>query len=259
MNSPVELNSTSAGAGPNVIILHGLFGDLNNLRSLADRLAEHFHVYSFDMRNHGASPHSSGMSYPDMAADVAHTCAKLGIRKTHLVGHSMGGKTAMQLALTVPDLIDRMIIIDIGPRRYEHHHQDIIKGLLLLKNSILETRRSADELLEKFEPNKAIRAFLLKNLQRTESGTYGLRINISEIAARYDDIAANITADARFDNPALFIKGAESDYLTEEDRAPIAALFSQPSLKTIDGAGHWPHSEKPDIVYKIVSDFLAAG
>jgi len=266
MVQPVLLNYSTRGPenAPDIVILHGLFGDLNNWKSQAIRLAGDFRVHSLDLRNHGASPHISGMSYPEMAADVAFTCNHLQIETTHVIGHSMGGKTAMQLALSTGlegnSLVDKLIVVDIGPRQYPHHHQEIIIGLNALHDTNLNSRKEAENLLLQYVSNSGIRSFLLKNLSRQDNGTYKLRINISEINNRYDDIAAAITdTNTAFNRPTLFIKGAESEYLTEADRPVIAKLFSTPSLKTIDGAGHWPHSEKPEVVYKVISDFLAAG
>lgn len=259
--SAVRLNYKSSGASdnPNLVILHGLFGDLNNWKAIAIRLSDQFHVHCMDLRNHGDSPHTHGMTYTGMAADVAFTCKSLEITHTHVIGHSMGGKTAMQLALDTPALVDQLAVVDIGPRKYKHHHNRIIEGLQLISTTDLESRKQADLLLQPYAPEAGIRSFLLKNLVRTDDGQYKLRVNIDEISARYDDIAGPIQSNSKFDNPVLFIKGAESDYLTDEDRAPIAELFNNPSLKTIGGAGHWPHSEKPDVIYKILTDFFAAG
>ena len=255
----INLNCKSTGQGPDVVILHGLFGDLNNWRAQSERLSEQYHVHSMDLRNHGSSPHAAGMTYKLLAADVASTCESLGIKKIHLIGHSMGGKTAMQISMDYPDLVERLIVVDIGPRRYAHGHTSIIEGLKLLASSTLSSRQQANELLIPFAPDNGIRSFLLKNLQRNSDGNYELRINIEEIASQYDAIADGITPGTIFDRPVLLIKGAESDYLTDRDREPIAKLFNNTSLKIIDGAGHWPHSEKPEVVYKILADFLAAG
>lgn len=259
--SPVLLNCKSYGDDSNrdLVILHGLFGDLNNWKAIALRLSDQYQVHCMDLRNHGNSPHATGMTYHSMAADVAHTCSTLEITSTLVIGHSMGGKTAMQLALNTDTLVDRMAIVDIGPQLYQHHHNSIIEGLQVLASTALESRKRADTLLQDYEQDAGVRSFLLKNLQRSEDGAYKLRVNINEIAARYDDIADQIESAHPFSRPVLFIKGAESDYLTDESRDLIARLFSQPSLKTIGGAGHWPHSEKPDVIYKILADFFAAG
>ena len=259
--TPVLLNCSSTGIEkkPNLVILHGLFGDLNNWRAIADRFSDTFRVHCMDLRNHGDSPHTSGMTYAEMAADVAHTCQSLKISSTHVIGHSMGGKTAMQLALSSTELVDRLAVVDIGPRQYERHHDSILEGLQILSVTPVKSRKEADKILQPFTTDANVRSFLLKNLTRCKDGSYRLRVNIDEIIACYNDIANSIQSTRQYDAPVLFIKGAESDYLTEADREPIAGLFSNPSLKTIDGAGHWPHSEKPDVIYKVLADFFAAG
>jgi len=259
--APQLLNCSSTGkkSNPHLVILHGLFGDLNNWKAMAGRFSDQFRVHCMDLRNHGDSPHVSGMTYTEMAADVAHTCQSLEITNTHVIGHSMGGKTAMRLALDTAELVDRLAVVDIGPRQYEHHHDNILRGLQRLSLTPLTSRKEADTILAPFAPDAGVRSFLLKNLSRQDDGSYKLRVNIDEITSRYSDIADTIQSAQKFNRPVLFVKGAESDYLTEADRAPIAELFSNPSLKTIDGAGHWPHSEKPGVIYKILADFFAAG
>lgn len=259
----LELYCDSIGAGADVVILHGLFGSGENWRSQAKRLAADFRVHSMDLRNHGASPHASQMNYPAMAADVMATCGKLGLKQIHLIGHSMGGKTAMQLALNNPALVQRLIIVDIAPKKYPHHHQQILQGLarlqLLSQQNKLPSRGTADKELEAFVNNREVRSFLLKNLQRHESGNYLLRINLDAISEHYNDIAAAIEPD-RPDprqQPTLFIKGANSDYLQVADQEAVLTLFPAARLKSIAGAGHWPHSEKPDVVFKIIHDFLS--
>ena len=259
----VELYCDSIGAGTDVVILHGLFGSGENWRSQAKRLAADFRVHSMDLRNHGASPHASQMNYPAMAADVLATCEKLGLKQIHLIGHSMGGKTAMQLALNNPALVKGLIIVDIAPKQYPHHHQQILKGLarlqLLSQQNNLPSRSVADSQLEDFVNNREVRSFLLKNLQRNDSGNYQLRINLDAITEHYNDIAAALAPHlpSPRQQPTLFIKGANSNYLQAADQESVLALFPTAKLKTIAGAGHWPHSEKPDVVFKIIHDFLS--
>lgn len=259
--SSVHLHCESVGNGPDLTILHGLFGSGENWRSQAKKLSTDFTVHSMDARNHGDSPHTSAISYSEMAADVVATCAQAGIQSTHLLGHSMGGKTAMQLALLHPDLIKKLIIVDIGPRKYPHHHEHILTGMAKVESATINSRRQADTILAEYVDNAAIRSFLLKNLTRSENGTYQLQINLDAISRHYDNIAAAVTTAATgndFPNPVLFIKGANSDYLRSSDRESVLALFPQAQVKTIAGAGHWPHSEKPDVVYKVISDFLTS-
>lgn len=260
--STVRLHTETTGAGPDLVILHGLFGSGENWRSQAKRLSSDFTTHCMDLRNHGASPHTPAMNYPAMAADVINTCEKLGLSNFHLLGHSMGGKTAMQLALTHPALIKQLIVVDIGPKQYPRHHGNILEGLSVLQTAgqdkILKSRRDADTILASKVENAAVRSFLLKNLQRTETGHYELCINLDAIVTCYNDIAAAISPLTYVprSEPTLFIKGAESDYLQAEDQQSILALFPGAKSKTIGGAGHWPQSEKPDVVYKIIHDFL---
>jgi esterase len=269
-DEPVALYNKQFGSGPSLVILHGLFGSWENWRSHARQLAEHFQVTLLDLRNHGQSEHRSVMNYPVMASDVAFTCQQLGIEQTHVVGHSMGGKTAMQLALDYPQLVKRLIVVDIGPGQYPPHHQKILEGMGLIAAQPVESRQAADAILSQYEPAQGIRSFLLKNLERTEDGQYRLRINLDAIIKQYNCIAAAITADNHDasdqpeatvagnmpDTPTLFIKGGDSDYLKEKDREAILALFPAATVKVVAGTGHWLHSEKPALVQKIIHDFL---
>ncbi|MEM7256303.1 MAG: alpha/beta fold hydrolase, partial [Pseudomonadota bacterium] len=165
MNSPssvLHLHTDSIGTGPDLVILHGLFGSGENWRNQARKLSAHFTVHSMDARNHGDSPHQPAMSYPLMADDVIATCNHLQLDRICLLGHSMGGKTAMQIALKKPELIDRLIIVDIGPQQYPHHHDRIVQGLQTLQRSPAASRRAADEHLSAYVEDKFVRAFLLK-------------------------------------------------------------------------------------------------
>lgn len=272
-DEPVALYNKQFGSGPSLVILHGLFGSWENWRSHARQLSEHFQVTLMDLRNHGLSDHRAVMNYPVMASDVAFTCQQLGIEQTYVVGHSMGGKTAMQLAIDYPQLVKRLVVVDIGPGQYPPHHQKILQGMRLIAEQPVESRQAADAILSKFEPAQGIRSFLLKNLERTDDGRYRLRINLDAIVEQYSSIAAAITADNsdapgmhdgaidnnRADTPTLFIKGGDSDYLQEKDREAILALFPAARVKVVAGTGHWLHSEKPALVQKIIHDFLVSG
>lgn len=260
---PVALYTKQFGSGPSLVILHGLFGSWENWRSHAQKLSSHFQVTLMDLRNHGKSAHRDHMDYQTMAADVAFTCRELGIEKTHVVGHSMGGKTAMQLTLDFPMLIDKLIVVDIGPGQYPAHHQRILQGLQLLAQQQIASRKDADDTLSSYVQEQPIRSFLLKNLQRNQHGQYQLRLNLKAIVDQYASIAAAISKTDSADTastpyvPALFIKGGDSDYLQEKDRTAILSLFPAATLKVIVGTGHWLHSEKPELVQKIIRDFLS--
>jgi len=264
--NPLNLHTKQFGAGPSLVILHGLFGSWENWRSHAQQLANHFRVTLMDLRNHGQSGHRDRMNYPAMAADVAFTCSQLGIEHAHVLGHSMGGKTAMQLALDYPQLVGRLIIVDIGPGQYPAHHQKILQGMSVLAQQPLDSRKIADEILREFVADQGIRSFLLKNLERNADGQYQLRINLDAIIKQYDSIAAAITVESDSPDekinqgstrPVLFIKGGNSDYLQEKDRELILSLFPSAQLKVVTGTGHWLHSEKPELVQNIIADFLS--
>lgn len=260
-DSPLKLHAKHFGEkGPSLIILHGLFGSWENWRSHAQQLASHYRVTLIDLRNHGQSGHRNLMDYPTMARDVAFTCEQLGIEQTHVLGHSMGGKTAMQLTADYANLVDRLIVVDIGPGAYPPHHQKILQGMGLLQQNPLDSRKIADDILSDFVPEKGIRSFLLKNLTRTSDGKYRLRLNLKAIVNQYSAIASAITIEkSRLPatiNPVLFIKGGDSDYLQEKDRNAVIELFPSATVKVVTGTGHWLHSEKPDLVQKIISDFL---
>lgn len=238
-----------------MIILHGLFGSWENWGSQAKQLAEHFTVYAMDARNHGKSAHSSDMDYPLMAADVLHTMESLGLDKVAMIGHSMGGKTAMQLTQNAPEKITRLVVVDIAPKLYEPGHNEIFHALSNLDLTSLNNRNEADKKISQDIPEAGVRAFVLKNLTRSDNG-YIWKMNLNAIKENYPKIIASISHQQPFIGPTIFIKGANSDYILSDDRKNIARFFPNATAKIIDGAGHWPHSEKSAVFYKIVSDFL---
>ncbi|HBR98051.1 MAG TPA: alpha/beta hydrolase [Gammaproteobacteria bacterium] len=251
------LHTQIMGEGPPLVILHGLFGSWENWGSQAKRLAEHFTVYLMDARNHGQSPHHEAMDYDHMAADVIATMGEHAVEQAAFIGHSMGGKTAMQVALTSPERVSRLVVVDIAPKAYAPHHEGIFEGLFALNLAQLSRRSDVDTQLKSHVDDPNIRAFLLKNLRREGTG-FGWKMHLEAIHRNYAHIIGGITGDMPYSGPTLFIKGATSDYLQTSDRAGIAALFPQVTAKTIDGAGHWPHSEKGAVFYKIADDFLRA-
>ena len=269
-DSPVRLYTKQLGEGPSLVILHGLFGSWENWRSHAQQLSDDFKVTLMDLRNHGQSEHRDTMNYPAMAADVATTCHDLGIDQTHVLGHSMGGKVAMQLAVDFPTLVERTIVVDIGPGKYPPNHQQILTGMSLLAQHSIQSRKQADDLLSEFEANKGIRSFLLKNLQKDhtkdQENGYQLRLNLKAIVEQYDHIADAIsvhhntaTTDPKTASTGvLFIKGENSDYLQEKDRESILSIFPSARVKVVANTGHWLHTEKPALVQKIIREFLAS-
>lgn len=254
----MELKHKVFGHGPPLIILHGLFGTLDNWQTLAKRWATEFTVLIVDQRNHGRSPHSDAHTYPLMAQDLQEFMQRNGLPMAHILGHSMGGKTAMQFALHHPDMIDKLVVVDMAPKAYPGGHTTILKALNALDLHSLEDRQQADTQLAMSIPQKGIRQFLLKNLTRSPEGGYRWKINLPVLTNHYSDMIRNIDLDDVLEKPALFIRGDRSDYVEDEDILTILDYFPLARLETISPAGHWVHAEQPDKLYQLVRDFLVS-
>lgn len=252
----MQLNVQIHGNGEPLIIMHGLFGTLENWGGQIKALSEHFTVYAVDMRNHGRSPHSDTFDYPSMTQDVLQLMDDHQLAKAHILAHSMGGKAAMQLALNYPDRVDKLIIVDIAPVTYPHHHQDVMRGLNAIQLASLKSRNEADQQLSQYIPELSVRQFLLKNLYRDEQKQFAWRMNLPVIEANYPNISI-APIGPPYTAPVLFIKGEHSDYITAEYREPILKLFPKADYRMIQGTGHWPHAEKPGIFTKMVLNYLS--
>ncbi|HEX6292019.1 MAG TPA: alpha/beta fold hydrolase [Herpetosiphonaceae bacterium] len=252
----MRLHYQSYGQGTPLIILHGLFGSLTNWNTLSKRLSAYYRVLAVDQRNHGSSPHSDRITYADMADDLRKFMHQHGLESALLLGHSMGGKTAMQFALTHPELVRKLIVVDIAPKAYPPHHDTIFDALCALRLSDYSSRAELDQALAASIPNRATRQFLLTNVVRDEQGRFKWKINLDVIYQDYDAIIAAVESNARFSGPTLFIRGAASEYVEESDMPQINALFPQATLTTIEGAGHWVHAEAPDAFFDTVVEFL---
>ena len=216
-------------------------------------------VVRIDLPGHGKSPTLPSLSIESMADQVLNELAALGIRQFSLLGHSLGGKVAMAAAANpLCKGLHRLCVVDIAPKLYPPHHQSLIEALLDLDLAALSNRRDADNQLKTAIPDAGVRAFLLKGLYQHESKRFLWRFDLKQLAADYSLISLPPTMENVVDVPTLFIKGGSSDYLTAADEAEIRLRFSDPSLKVIEGAGHWPHAEKPSQFSKICTDFLAA-
>lgn len=251
----MNLNFIHQGQGEPVILLHGLFGSLRNLSQVSKALADHYSVYLLDLRNHGASPHSAVMDFAAMAHDIIEFMDRQQLPKAHLLGHSMGGKTAMQLALSHPERVKKLIVADIAPVTYPRRHDPVIEGLSQVNQAKLQSRRDADQILADYIQEPEVRAFLLKSLIRTGAGHFALKFNLKDIAANYDNII-KAPQGQPFSGPALFIKGSESPYIQAKHKETVLMLFPNASMKVIAQTGHWLHAEKPAIFNRIVLQFL---
>jgi esterase len=241
---------------PTLVIAHGLHGSGRNWGVIARRLADRRDVVAVDMRNHGDSPRFSTQSYPDMAADLAEVIESLA-RPVDLMGHSMGGKAAMQLALTRSDLIRRLVIADIAPVAYSHDQTRNARAMAEIDLGQITTRTEADAALARSIDDPALRAFFLQSLDLRHRPPRW-KLNLAVLEAEMPKIVGWPDTQGTFDRPALFLTGAESRYVRAEDRSTIKTLFPKARFAKIPGAGHWLHAEKPREFEETVRVFLEA-
>ena len=242
------------GLGPTLVIAHGLYGTGRNWGVIARRLAERRDVVAVDMRNHGESPRFPTQGYPEMAADLAEVVALLGA-EVDLLGHSMGGKAAMQLALTRPDLIRRLVVADIAPVAYTHDQTRHADAMAAVDLSQIITRAEADAALAAGVEDPALRAFFLQSLD-LRSHPPRWKLNLAVLKAEMPKIVGWPGTQGRFDGPALFLTGAESHYVRPENRDLIRGLFPRARFAKLPGAGHWLHADKPREFEETVRIFL---
>lgn len=252
----MDLNHKILGEGEPIIIMHGLFGMLDNWLTVAKSLAEDYMVILLDLRNHGKSPHSELWSVSLMAEDVRDFMEKNWIHEAVILGHSMGGKVAMQLALTEPDLVEKLIIVDIAPKKYKAGHQLIFEALHAVPIEDIKSRQEAEESLGSFIDDKGVCQFLLKNIMRKKEGGYRWKMNLKAISENYETILESSEGEGSFDEPSLFIAGGNSNYILPEDEEDIQHLFTDAQVKRIDGAGHWVHADKKDELLELIRGFM---
>ncbi|MBU6397473.1 MAG: alpha/beta fold hydrolase [Rhodospirillales bacterium] len=250
------LNTLEAGEGPPLVLLHGLFGAARSLGILSRGLSASFRVLALDQRNHGESPRGGTMDYATMAADVAETLTQLGIHRARFCGHSMGGKTAMMLALTKPELVEKLAVMDIAPVTYRHDHSDLVAAMQAVPLSPELTRGEADKAMAATVKEAPLRAFLLNNLVLGEAPRWRLGL---------DEISANMANLFRWDDPpgakpyagpALFLCGADSNFVVPAAEPEILQRFPAARIERVEGASHWLHAEKPEQVIAALRNFL---
>jgi len=256
----LQLAATEYGTGPPVAILHGLFGSGRNWHSIAQRLAATYRVIVFDLRNHGASPWADSMDYVEMAADVGAALAERGCGRAALIGHSMGGKVAMAAALSAPETVERLVVVDIAPVVYRPHHLGLVRAMRALDLDAVTRRVQADASLAAAVPDPAERGFLLQNLVLGD-GRPRWRVNLAAIEREMGSLAGfpDPPPGAVYPDPALFIAGAGSDYLRPEPESAIRRLFPTARIERVEKAGHWVHAEQADVFFALVEKFLAGG
>ena len=251
------LHSNIIGEGKPFIILHGFLGMGDNWKTLAKQFSElNFEIHLVDQRNHGRSFHSDNFDYDLMAEDLKQYCEEKNLSDIVLLGHSMGGKTAMLFATKYPEFVNKLIVADISPRYYPIHHDAILEGLSNLDFSEIESRGEADKVLSHYVSETGTRMFLLKNIYWVEKGQLGLRINLEVLKENVSEVGEALPIHATFEKDTLFLRGDRSEYIGEADEALIKRHFPNSEIKTISNAGHWLHAENPKDFYGAVIDFV---
>jgi pimeloyl-ACP methyl ester carboxylesterase len=251
----MKLNFRKTGSGQPLVILHGLFGSADNWFSIARELEKDFTLYLVDQRNHGDSPHSDEWNYRVMVKDLLELFEDEGLSEVFLMGHSMGGKTAMNFALAHPRRVKKLIVADIAPRYYSVHHQRILEGLNAISLSEIKSRKDADDQLAQYIVEPGIRQFLLKSLGRDKNG-FAWKINLPVITKNIEEVGKALPEDRKYKGPTLFLAGANSNYIQQSDLPDILDHFPNYEIEFIADAGHWLHAEKPEAVIQQVRQFL---
>ena len=253
------LHSSITGTGKPFVILHGFLGMGDNWKTLANQFAEAgYQMHLVDQRNHGRSFHSDTFNYEVLAEDLKKYCQEHDLKDIVLLGHSMGGKTAMLFAMRYPEYINKLIIADIAPKYYAPHHQQILKGLTALSESheARTSRGNADDFLKEYILDWGTRQFLLKNLYWQKDKTLALRVNLPVLKREVEAIGEGLPTQTVYEGATLFLNGLKSDYITEDDKPLIKAHFPEAEIIGIEKAGHWLHAENPKDFYAEVMKFL---
>jgi esterase len=249
----MQLHHQILGQGQPLVLVHGLFGSADNWGSIARHFAQHFQVISIDLRNHGRSPHSGSQTYADMADDLLELCAALGLEQIYLLGHSLGGKVAMQFAAQYPERVNKLIVVDMSPRAYADEHTALMDAMMAVDLSQSASRSEVDKALSQTIPNLMVRQFLLTNLVKGGE-QLRWRINLPALKANYAKYIAPISV--HFEKPSLFIRGERSHYVNESDVAEIQSQFPGSEIVSLP-TDHWVHAEQPELFIKAVESFLS--
>ncbi|MEM8486769.1 MAG: alpha/beta fold hydrolase [Bacteroidota bacterium] len=254
----MKLFHQAYGEGPALLILHGLLGASGNWHTLSRSVfSEKYSVYTLDLRNHGRSPHNPVFDYASMTADVREFILDNQLGQAHVLGHSMGGKVAMWLALEHPELVSKLIVADMAPRAYPPHHMHILNALKGLDLPAYSGRQDIDNALAEHIKEAGVRQFLLKNLASQGGGRYSWKMNLDAIYNSYTRINEGVETAQQFTGPALFVKGGRSNYITENDAPQIQQLFPAAQIQHLPNVGHWVHAEAPQAFAAMVMSFLA--
>jgi len=251
------LHSNILGEGKPLIILHGFLGMSDNWKTLGNKFSQHgLQVHLVDQRNHGRSFHSDEFNYELLAEDLKHYIDYHKLNEILVLGHSMGGKTAMMFAVTYPEFVSKLIVADISPRYYPVHHQTILEGLTALKSVELKSRGQADKIMQDYVSDFGTRQFLLKNLYWKDKGVLDLRINLEALKDNVEEVGEPLPVHSKFEKPTLFLRGDRSEYISQQDESIIQRHFTDSKIVTISNSGHWLHAENPEDFFEAVIQFV---
>ncbi|AXT51382.1 alpha/beta fold hydrolase [Aquimarina sp. BL5] len=253
----MRLHANVFGEGMPFLILHGFLGMGDNWKTLAKKISESgYQMHLIDQRNHGRSQHSDAFNYQLLASDLLEYCDSNNLKDVILLGHSMGGKTAMFFSVNYPELLKKLIIADIGPKYYPLHHQDILDGLSSLDFDVLKSRGEVDKALSAYVRDIGVRMFLMKNLYWKDKNELGLRMNLDSLIQNSSEIGVELPVDTMYKGETLFLKGAKSNYILNEDEGRIIGQFPRARINEISNAGHWLHAENPAEFLGSVLEFI---
>lgn len=257
----MKLNFRKLGSGSPLFILHGLFGLSDNWATVGKMLSENFEVHLIDLRNHGSSPHSKKWTYAAMANDIKELADDLlSYSPTPLftlLGHSLGGKVAMQFASMYPEMLNKLIVADMAPKDYPGKQFDFIEKLLTVDLAAMKTRKEAEAALRSIVKDEATTQLLLKNIQWDPENKLAWKFNLKVIAENQDKIGKTFSIKDKIDTSTLFIRGERSGYILDSDILGIKKIFPNSEVKTIGGAGHWVHADKPEEFVGVLKEFIA--
>ncbi|MEX2235037.1 MAG: alpha/beta fold hydrolase [Cyclobacteriaceae bacterium] len=252
----MKLYHRELGQGQPIILLHGIFGSSDNWLTQARILSSSYRTCALDLRNHGQSPHDNVFDYPSMAKDILEFIETNRVKDPVLIGHSMGGKVAMNFAIAHPDKLQKLVVVDIAPKPYNMEHYVILDGLKAIPINEITTRKEADDVLAGYVDEADVRQFLLKNLQRKPEGGFKWKLNLDVIARNIKNIGLDLQFDGKFEKPTLFVRGARSNYVKDVDIDRIREVFPAAKMETLV-TGHWVPAEKPKEFVELVVQWLS--
>lgn len=256
MNQPILHSKIIGNGSEHLIILHGLFGQLDNWNTHGRQFGEKYTTHLIDLRNHGRSFHSVDASLEAMTTDILNYMQTNEIQKAHLLGHSLGGRIVMNFAMLYPEKVDHLIVADMAPKAYHPHHNAIFKALSSVDFTKVSSRKDVENVLAEYIPETGVRQFLLKNVYHTENGGYAFRFNLDALHHNYENLVGKDLINGIFNGPTLFLRGEKSNYITIEDEFIIKTRFPKATIETIKNAGHWLHAENPKDFIEAILIFL---